>query len=403
MPPWPSMLSQAQPTYQPVFPQPLPSIQPVQPISIGPAQTPVSATSSRSTSTPRKTLTDSDRKRMCQWAEDHPNSKQTEIGVDSTVSKVLRQKEKYLLQDDGSRSPIKRAKGRSPDIERALANWAKNQIRDTARAFAATTTTPENNVPLSASWIEKFKLRNNLMGARSRKASLAPDDGDIAAMSQSFGHSSPPTPPASIPRAEQILLEQRIHRTRAFVVLPRSPEPDIAILHLRRRDDAFSVCPRHERAPDPPSNDRRERAPTAEPDVPLTGPVHDSHGGAHAQIRQPLGAGLSPMEEQSDPLMNISEALNAEQLHSRPATVMPAETMRPPPLPAHVLQNESARRDATASTSPVVNTTPEEARRALQVVLSFFEQQPAGFLDLQESLTMGKLLEKLNIQSRGST
>lgn len=49
---------------------------------------------------------------------------------DSTVSKVLRQKEKYLFQDDGSRSPIKRAKGRSPDLERTLAVWAKNQVRN---------------------------------------------------------------------------------------------------------------------------------------------------------------------------------------------------------------------------------------------------------------------------------
>lgn len=47
----------------------------------------------------------------------------------STVSKVLRNKEKYLSQDDGSRSPAKRPKGRSPDIERALAVWAKNQVR----------------------------------------------------------------------------------------------------------------------------------------------------------------------------------------------------------------------------------------------------------------------------------
>ena len=47
----------------------------------------------------------------------------------STVTKVLRQKDKFLTQDDGSRSPIKRAKGRSPDIERALAVWAKNQVR----------------------------------------------------------------------------------------------------------------------------------------------------------------------------------------------------------------------------------------------------------------------------------
>ena len=106
---------------------------------------------------------------MCQYAEEHPGSKQTEIGgvylfstpmrtlltscsnlwsrtkvgklsgrlycvlhtdhERSTVSKVLRQKDKFLTQDDGSRSPIKRAKGRSPDIERALAVWAKNQVR----------------------------------------------------------------------------------------------------------------------------------------------------------------------------------------------------------------------------------------------------------------------------------
>lgn len=32
-------------------------------------------------SQPRKTLTDDDRRRMCQYAEDHPNTKQTEIGA----------------------------------------------------------------------------------------------------------------------------------------------------------------------------------------------------------------------------------------------------------------------------------------------------------------------------------
>jgi hypothetical protein len=79
MPQWPSMLSnhQAHQSYQPVFPSP---VQPIQPMSIGPLQTPISAISSRSGSTPRKTLTDQDRRRMCQYAEEHPNSKQTEIG-----------------------------------------------------------------------------------------------------------------------------------------------------------------------------------------------------------------------------------------------------------------------------------------------------------------------------------
>lgn len=78
MPQWPSMLSsQAHSTFSSVYPPP---VQPIQPISMGALQTPVSATSTRSASTPRKTLTDLDRKRMCQFAEEHPNSKQTEIG-----------------------------------------------------------------------------------------------------------------------------------------------------------------------------------------------------------------------------------------------------------------------------------------------------------------------------------
>lgn len=78
MPQWPSMLnSQSHASYQPMYSQP---VQPIQPLSLGQMQTPGSATSSRSTSTPRKTLTDADRKRMCQYADDNPNSKQTEIG-----------------------------------------------------------------------------------------------------------------------------------------------------------------------------------------------------------------------------------------------------------------------------------------------------------------------------------
>lgn len=82
MPQWPSMLSSSShPTaFQPLFPQP------IQPLSIGPHQTPISATSSKSASTPRRTLTDADRKRMCQYAEENPNSKQTEIGSECNIS-----------------------------------------------------------------------------------------------------------------------------------------------------------------------------------------------------------------------------------------------------------------------------------------------------------------------------
>jgi hypothetical protein len=76
MPQWPSMLTSQSSYVPPIFPS--------APVPNTPASaTPVSATSThsgRTSSTPRKTLTDQDRRRMCQYHEDHPTVKQTEIG-----------------------------------------------------------------------------------------------------------------------------------------------------------------------------------------------------------------------------------------------------------------------------------------------------------------------------------
>lgn len=81
MPPWPSMLpAQQDPAYQAMFAPTAPAFQPIRPMPIAPTVIAGPSSSSRSSSTPRKTLTDQDRKRMCQYAEDHPTSKQTEIG-----------------------------------------------------------------------------------------------------------------------------------------------------------------------------------------------------------------------------------------------------------------------------------------------------------------------------------
>jgi hypothetical protein len=101
-----------------------------------------------------------------------------------------------LYQDDGSRSPIKRSKGKFPDIERALANWARNHqrqglplsdaiIRDKARFFANTVGNSESHLKANSNrWLEKFKQKNHLMGARSRKGSIA---------EESEGASNPPS------------------------------------------------------------------------------------------------------------------------------------------------------------------------------------------------------------------
>ena len=72
-PTWPSMLTN-------------PASYSAPPVPIPPASAPLPKANHaklpaiHSAPTPRKTLTDSDRRRMCQYHEDHPTTKQTDIG-----------------------------------------------------------------------------------------------------------------------------------------------------------------------------------------------------------------------------------------------------------------------------------------------------------------------------------
>ena len=82
MPQWPSMLTSQSTYVSSMFasaqvPSPAPPVS--SPLSAPPA-------TGRSTTTPRKTLTDADRRRMCLYAEEHPTVKQTEIGGESKIS-----------------------------------------------------------------------------------------------------------------------------------------------------------------------------------------------------------------------------------------------------------------------------------------------------------------------------
>jgi hypothetical protein len=67
-------------------PPPPPTLSIPQPVPIRPSQstptapTPPSASSVPSAPTPRRTLTDEDRRRMCQYHEENKSAKQTDIG-----------------------------------------------------------------------------------------------------------------------------------------------------------------------------------------------------------------------------------------------------------------------------------------------------------------------------------
>lgn len=82
MPPWPSMLNNG-PSRTNYYPSVVPPTQVSSTVSPTPSMTPVSASSTRSGSTPRRTLTDDERRQMCQYHEANPGKKQTEIGSKS--------------------------------------------------------------------------------------------------------------------------------------------------------------------------------------------------------------------------------------------------------------------------------------------------------------------------------
>ncbi|KAI7211744.1 hypothetical protein KC343_g79 [Hortaea werneckii] len=439
MPQWPSMLnSQTHPGFQPVDPQP---VQPIQPMPINQLQTPVSAKSAKFAPIPRKTLTDKDRKRMCQYAEDHPNAIQTEIGdafgvERSTVSKVLRQKDKYLIQEDGSEPSVKRAKGRSPDIERALAVWAKDQerrslpltdelIRNKARAFSAAittmTTSPNNHHVLSPVWLEKFKLKYNLMGARPRKSSLAPEDAEGISTCQTPSPAASPSSPRALGPTSPLDLDSA-RRQDSFkhesadnysdYTASRGPFHSQSATFL---NSAFTDAAPSSFSPGPLSPTLPFFTPdsgtAAAPSVAIPSQrLHRMFLATEAATQKHSSEAFdSPMEEGSEATTGIGDTLQLCDIPQHynfaehKATFATPEMMRPPPLPAHELAPGNSRHltSSVHGFSIPMATLPEEALRALEIAHSFFQQQqPSGFLEHDESLTMGKLMERLRLHCR---
>ena len=52
-------------------------------------------------------------------------------------------------------------------------------------------------------------------------------------------------------------------------------------------------------------------------------------------------------------------------------------------------------------TSPI--TSPEEALQAMNIVLNFVERQPNGYLDVLESVYIGKIMKKLELETQPSS
>lgn len=348
--------------------------------------------------------------------------------------------------DDGSRSPIKRSKGKFPDIERALANWARNHqkqglplndaiIRDKARFFANTVGNSDSHLKAnSTSWLEKFKQKNNLLGAKSRKSSIAEEsEGNSNPPSNAHtpGGISPTSPSGISPSPITAKKSEENLSVKTEVAEPFEYSNHRRPFHSQSHTSLSSVFTdtAHSSFSAGPTSPTTLSSPFFTPDSacgqnPFMGnqQARGQPGTANFQRPRsqtfPMLVGVeqymsppassealtpkylnstaldSPMTEIRPPLTTLEEALQAS----------PGQTntsMQPPPVPPVAIpgqQSDPSQTTVGMDISSPITPSQEEAARALELVMNFFQQQPQGFVEPQEYVMIGKLMEKLKIK-----
>lgn len=366
----------------------------------------------------------------------------------STVSKVLRQREKYLYPEDRSLSPVKRAKGKFPDIERALSNWVRNNqkkgvpltdaaIKEKARFFATTVGNDDSHLKTnSATWLEKFKQKNGIGSGRlSRRASetnisdsgsLNPDSAgpSVAHTPNGISPTSPgglPSPsPLSATKSNDDLRSESLNgyidfnqgnggyrhsnsqsttslssafteSQPSFSGGPTSPTTPFA---FSPDNNSNSWLPSHQaRIPPPGNNFQRPRSQT----FPMLG-IDPSF--ISSQSSEPLTPkylpGTEPSSALDSPIQEIPHPFGMDSAISSPPLHHSSSngSMAPPPTSSTPI---SGTLQSPPGSSAPSSPSPDDARRALDTLLNYFQQTPNG-LDQNEYMTMVKLTEKIRLQ-----
>ena len=308
-------------------------------------------------------------------------------------------------------------------------------IRDKARAFAATTSpTPDSHIATSTNWIQKFKLKHNLMGARARKTSLALDDAEEDLTNRSATQTPTPTSPTAgndlSPVDESEEMDQHEDSKDEDDFLDYTDRPPFHSqstsglngVYIEHAVTSFSptpvsptspfFAPESSTAPTHFTSTARPLAPAAtsgntQRPRSRTFPLLDqyaliSSSGESLTPKYVTCTALdSPMEEDSmDPFEGVDDhpanTNIAAETRARGGIKL-TTTMPPPTLPGYTTTTERKQSLASVTSTSSTSTSPEEARQAMRIVVNFFEQQPQGFLDLQESVTLGKLMEKIKL------
>lgn len=339
----------------------------------------------------------------------------------STVSKVLRQKEKYLNPDDGSRSAIKRAKGRVPDIEKALANWAKNYqshgyplndqlIKEKALFFASNCGCPEGKEKVcTVAWLEKFKHKNNLLGAKVRRGSAHRSNSNsptrintnFGSALQSPTETSPTSPPVDgfgspLSPKSQEGIKRDVTDTLPGMMGGYQLGYSNSTASLDTSCSAGMISPTStlvsESPFSPASQSRLSNIPNRPRSQTFPLPIDPTLLSADEHMQQPTETKVNPPPLSIATLESPLELDESKHMFDSPKTIKrnqsnPEFKIKSMPPPSS---------NPISPISSPGSPTQEEARRALELLLIYFEHQPAGLAN-NEFVTMGRLMERLDL------
>ena len=242
-----------------------------------------------------------------------------------------------------------------------------DMIRKKIRAFGATTTSPEKYTNISASWIEEFRLQNNLTSAPSRETSLMPDDPAKTSTESSSFYSlggNGPVFSKSTPSSDLHSVQ-----SRESLEYDRSDTVDFNTYPTYQSDSATSL-----------NTTFADTAPHS------------------------ISSGL-PSAVMSSTTSIRRTAPSASVGRVTPRLILPATASTN--ITAHIQSSQaitSSDQSGSSSTGGglpryknVQDITREEAQQALEVLMDFVQRQENGFLSFNEMVLLGKLTERVQL------
>ena len=340
----------------------------------------------------------------------------------STVSKVLRNKDKYLLPEEGSRSPIRRTKSKFPDIERTLSQWAKNRIsqqlpldddtiRDQARIFATTVGSTEcHNQVNDPFWLENFKSKNRLPGAKSPRGER---QGSKSGSETPNGYSGWDGVAVSPPKEElktqspDIYMDASAygHTHSQSTASLNSCYSDLSTFASDFRSPAsplFSPLSSCGPSPSLPASKMARLPPLAPASslrrrqtVPLIGA--ESSPDSATSKHHPHSLGISDFESPHEDMEVSPLSASEPNQHSRSTTSNLSPLSMAPP--SSISPNTANTSPSIGSHSPSSPPSQDEARAALSTLMTFIKYQPNGAVDPHDYLVMGKWMNMLKLET----